>query len=53
MSAITITVLSHPLQVMLMAMVVGKLIRMALSGWVERLQGRRIAIPTLERRHVA
>jgi hypothetical protein len=55
-TAIATTVLSHPLQVLLMAMVVGRLTHMALAALVSRLerpQGERIAIPAPERRHAA
>jgi hypothetical protein len=46
-TAIGTTVLSHPLQVLLMAMVVGKMTHMglvALTGRVEKPEGERIAI---------
>jgi hypothetical protein len=52
-TAIAMTVLSHPLQVVLMAMVAGKLVRMAVSGHVERPDGERVTIRTPARRQAA
>jgi hypothetical protein len=55
-TAIATTVLSHPLQVLLMAMVVGKMTHMALmalAGRIEKPEDDRIAVPAPERRQAA
>jgi hypothetical protein len=49
-TAVTTTVLSHPFQIVLMWMVLGRLIRMALGAWGEKPQDEAIGQERLRRR---